>query len=242
MNSLTIFISGLNNGLRKRGMLLVSLMIGLIALTETAVAKRIPIAPDTITAAKAFLLMPQQDLDLLTKSMRQDMLDYMEERDSIYKKANIYMGLSWIEAMNPDYMRVHLSDVSSLQIKRLPIKGKLPVIMTVYTINDGNGSADSTVKFFDNGMQELPTAKFLKLPNPKDFFSIPKGAPIKLSEIEEIIPFHTMDFTINPTDGALTGVLTSADALSREEADKLKPYLVKQLRWTWDGHRMQQER
>lgn len=211
----------------------------LLLLAMPAVAKKTTVAVDTVTAAKAFLLMPQQDLDLLTKSMRQDMLDYMVERDSIYKKANIYMGLSWIEVMKPDYMRVHLSDVSSLQIKLLKQDGNpLPLVMTVYTIDDGNGTADSTVKFFNNAMQELPTAKFLALPDPKEFYNIPKDSPVSRRDIEDAMPFYTMDFTINPATGALCGRLTSADGLSHEQSERFKPYIRPELNWTWTGKKM----
>lgn len=196
-------------------------------------------AVDTITAAEAFLNMPQQDLDLLTKSMRQDMLDYMVERDSIYKKTNIYMGQSWIETMKPDYLLIRLSEVSSLQIKLLKQPGnKLPIVMTVYTIDDGNGTADSTLKFFNNSMQELPTSKFITLPQPKDFYNLHKDSPVSARELEEEMPFNTIQLTINPVSGDLTGELTSANGLTREQADRLNPYLRRELNWVWNGKKM----
>lgn len=214
----------------------------LLAVTAMAIipgaAARPKVAADTITAAEAFLKMPQQDLDLLSLSMRQDMLDYMVERDSVYKKSNIYMGLSWIETMRPDYMSVHLSDVSSLVINLLPQGKRLPLVMTLYTIDDGNGTSDTTVKFFDNSMQELPTAKFLKVPDPKDFYNIPKDSEITEKDIEEEMPFYTIEMTVNPTTGELTGRLTSADGLSPEQKHRLSPYIRKELHWIWTGKRM----
>ncbi len=193
---------------------------------------------DTITAAKAFLKMPQQDLDLLTNSMRQDMLDYMQLRDSVYKKANIYMGLSWIEQLTPDYIRVHLSDVSSLQIRLLDRKGsELPLVMAIYTVDDGNGTADSTVSFFDNDMKQLPASKFLPLPDPKNLYDIRKDSPLSLSDLEKLMPFATISFTVDPESGNLTGTPTSANRLTVEQAEKVKPYLRKQLYWDWDGKR-----
>lgn len=218
---------------------IILMMVFALTISMPVIARKSIAVVDTITAGKAFLLMPQQDLDLLSKSMRQDMLDYMEQRDSIYKKANVYMGLSWIEVLRPDYMRVHLSNVSSLQIKLLHYdKSKLPLVMTVYTIDDGNGTADSTVKFFDNSMQELPTQKFLTLPKPEVFYNIPKDAPITRRDIEDVMPFYTMSITVNPQNGALTGKLTSANGLTIEEAEKFKPYIHPELQWTWTGTKM----
>lgn len=203
-------------------------------------AAKIVEGPDTVTAASAFLEMPRQDIDLLTRSMRQDMIDYMEQRDSVYKKANVYMGLSWIETMRPDYMRVHLSDVSSLQIKLLNQgKGKLPLVLTIYTIDDGNGTADSTIKFFNNEMQQLPQSKFMSVPDPKDFYILPKDSPISAKEIEAVMPFYTVEVTVDPATGNLTGRLTSDNNLTQEEAERLRPYLRKQLHWIWTGKKMQ---
>lgn len=213
-----------------------AMMIMAVAFMPASAKNRV--AADTITAAKAFLKYPQQDLDLLTESMRQDMLDYMVERDSIYKKSNIYMGLSWIETMKPDYMSIHLSDVSSLQIKLLPCPGRLPIVMTLYTVDDGNGTADTTVKFFDNSMKQLPTDRYLKVPAPKDFYDVRKDAPVSVKDIEDEMPFYTIAMTVNPSTGALTGRLTSADGLSPEQQRLLSPYIRQTLLWTWTGRRM----
>ncbi|MDE6009817.1 MAG: DUF3256 family protein [Muribaculaceae bacterium] len=237
--NLKVLISSLSRvGLRT--ILMVAVGCAFVFGAAEMKARKPAIPAEPITVGKAFLLIPQQDLDLLTMSMRQDMLDYMEQRDSIYKKANVYMGLSWIEKMEPGYMRVRLSDVSDLQIKLLPLtKSTLPLVMTVYTIDDGNGTADSTVKFFDNAMQEIPTSKFISLPRPDDFYDIPKDSPVSRKDIEEAMPFYTMAVTVNPQTGALTGRMTSANSLTREEEERLKPYLRKELRWSWNGSKMQ---
>ena len=224
----------------RRIAIFMTLVISMACGIPDTSASRVAAPADTITVAKAFLNMPQQDLDLLSRSMRQDMLDYMEQRDSVYKKANIYMGLSWIETMQPGYMKVHLSDVSSLQIKLLPRQGRaLPVVMTLYTIDDGNGTADTTLKFFDNAMQPLPTSGFMKIPDPEDFYNIPKDSPVGTKDLEEAFPFYTVCLTADPATGDLTGILTSSNALSIEEANRLSKYIRPELHWKWDGRRMQ---
>lgn len=199
-------------------------------------AGRVKTATDTITAATAFLEMPQQELDLLTRSMRQDMLDYMQQRDSVFKKANIYRGLSWIETLKPDYISVRLSEVSSLQIKLLSPKGSgLPLVMAVYTIDDGNGTADSSVSFYDNSMRRLPTGKYFKVPEAKDFYIIPKDSPVSRRELEEILPFYTFSISVDPATGNLTGSMTSSNLLTLEQSERLKPYLRETLHWDWTG-------
>lgn len=199
--------------------------------------------------AKAFRLIPDRDLDILTKPVRQDMVIYMEN-DSIYKARNIYTGFSWIEKMNPDYMRVHLTDVSNLQIKRLPTK-KMgnPLIMTIYTIAGDSDTADSTIKFYtladpaseDATLTELPMKKYFKLPDPKYFYDMKSGEEaslkekMKLKDILEEMPFHTVAYTISPDSDQLTGRLTVSNYLTLETRKRLEPYIREELRWDWDG-------
>jgi hypothetical protein len=222
-----------------------AILLSVIFAPAPAEAKKsdMQVAVDTITAAQAFLRMPQQDLDLLSTSMRRDMLDYMEQRDSVYKKANVFMGLSWIEEMRPDYIKVHLSDVSNLVIKVLPdSKGGLPVVMSIYTIDDGNDTADSTVKFFSNSMQPLAAKKLMKMPDPTEFYNLPKDAPLSKRDLEQMLPFYTIAFSVSPDSDVMTGQLTSANLLSTEQSEQIKPYLHSKLIWRWDGRKMQLEK
>ena len=52
------------------------------------------------------------------------------------------------------------------------------------------------------------------------------------------MPFYTIAMTVNPSTGALTGRLTSADGLSPEQQRLLSPYIRQTLLWTWTGRRM----
>ena len=199
--------------------------------------------------AKAFRLIPDRDLDILTKPVRQDMVIYMEN-DSIYKARNIYTGFSWIEKMTPDYMSVHLTDVSNLQIKRLSTKkAGNPLIMTIYTIAGDSDTADSTIKFYtladpasgDATLTELPLKKYFKLPDPKCFYDMKAGGKdsskdkMTLKDILEEMPFHTVAYTISPDSDQLTGYLTMSNYLTLESRKLIDPYIRPELKWYWDG-------
>ncbi|MBD5369667.1 MAG: DUF3256 family protein [Bacteroides sp.] len=208
------------------------------AAPASAASKKAVTAVDTITAAGAFLRIPDQDLDIILPGARRDMVDYMEA-DSIRKTRNIYGGLSWIEDMTPGYMKVHLTDVSSLQVKILPL-GKDPagMVMTIYTVSDGEGTgADSALKFYTPAMQELKLEKHFHTPDPKAFYRIPKDAPVTLKELEETVPFYTMEFTTGPSTTTLKGRVTADDHLTDEERRRIAPYRVADLLWIWDGRR-----
>lgn len=198
---------------------------------------------------EAFMLIPNKDLDILVPRMREEMLIYMEA-DSIYKCRNVYTGLSWIEEMTPNYLRVHLTDVSSLQLRVLPTvsKGKQPsdLVMSIYTVSADSETADSTVKFYrltDFGndsvtLDPIAAKKFLAVPNPEDFYDKEKAkaAGMKVKEMMDEMPFHTIAYDITqgqPTE--LTGHLTMDNYLTVEQRDRLTPYLRKTLHWLWDG-------
>ena len=56
---------------------------------------------DTISLRRAFIDFPSPALDLLTRSMRLDMLDYYEA-DSIYRVKNALEGLSSLDTVATD--------------------------------------------------------------------------------------------------------------------------------------------
>lgn len=209
-------------------------------------------AKDTATSvvAEAFELIPDRDLDILTPSMRSDMIIYMQQTDSAYHIRNIYAGQSWIERMTEDYLRVHLTDVSDIQIKELPYSKKgQKLVMTIYTVAGEADTADSTIKFYTLGpnrndstvLTEVPAKKFFDLPNPKDFYDIKAGDEsttgrhLSMDDIMEEMPFHTVAYTIEPGKNVLTGHLTMSNYLTLEARRKIEPYLRPELQWAWDG-------
>lgn len=198
-----------------------------------------------LTAAEAFVKIPRQDLDILTISMRQDMIDYMQA-DSIVHKRNVFYGESWIEKMTDNYIRVHLTDASNIQLKVLPLaKGDKQVVMTIYTITADNGTSDSTLKFFNEEMTELPRQQFFSLPDPKDFYDFPKDKKsdkkIDKKEIYDIMPFYTIKYDITPDSDLLQGTLTMSDYLTLEQKVKVEKYLHPEMSWLWTGKKFKKQ-
>lgn len=177
-------------------------------------------------------------LEILPKSTRLDMLDYWDV-DSIYKASNVMEGLSWLENITPNYLKVRITPVSSLEIKILPVKeGQLA--MTVYTVGDDVQAQDSQIKFYDEKLTELTESKYLELPQIKDFFEIPKGSYTKMKEIEDMIPFPTVAFSANPDNDNLEARLTVEQYVNQDDWNiaKLfvKPYIT--LEWKKDKYKV----
>lgn len=208
--------------------LILSLSVSMPSAAKSAVG------PDTISARRAFVEMPATVLDLLPKSTRLDMLDFFDV-DSIYNAVNSLEGISSLEAVTPDYLKVRLTPVSSMQFKVLKNKKGNDIVMTIYTVGGGREAKDSDIRFFDTQLQELNRDKFMKLPELKDFFNIPKESKTTMKEINDLIPFATMEFNASPGSDIVTGKLTVGQFLSQEDYDYIKSLERPQVTLRWDG-------
>lgn len=215
------------------------LLLSAIAIITPGLNAQEPVNPnDEFTARKAFESIHCSALEILPPSSRLDMLDYWDV-DSVYKASNAMNGLSWLEAVNPTYLKVRISSASTLEFKILKTK-KEDVLMTVYTVGDDTQAMDSEVKFYDPQLQELETKKYFELPRVKDFFEIPKGSTTKMKEIEEMIPFPTICITAFPDNDNLEARLTVEQYINQDDWNiaKLfeKPYIT--FEWKKDRYKL----
>ena len=185
----------------------------------------------TFTAREVFSNIHTSALELLSKSTRLDMLDYWDV-DSVYKASNVMEGLSWLEKVTPDYLKVQITPASSLEVKILPgKKGKFA--MTIYTVGDDVQAQDSEIKFYDENLMELPASKYIELPKVKDFFEIPKGSVTKMSEIEDMIPFPTVAYSANPENDDIEARLTVESYINQDDWNIAKLFVKPSLTLTW---------
>lgn len=192
-------------------------------------------APDAsaggLTASKVFAEAPLEVLDMLRPSTRLDMLDYYSQADSILVVADALGGESRLADVAPDYLKVEVTPVSTLEIKLLQA-GKKQIVMTLYTVGGDGMAKDTEVRFFDSGLRPLDTAKFLKAPRLKDFFTL-KGSGVDENELAEKVPYAAVEYSTGPGDAPLTATLTTLRVISQEDRDLLTPLMEKQLTAEW---------
>lgn len=188
---------------------------------------------EPLTASRVFADAPLEVLDMLRPSTRLDMLDYYTQADSILVATDALGGASRLEAVTPDYIKVSVTPVSTLEIKIL-VEGKRQVVMTLYTTGGDGVAKDTDVRFFDSGLRPLDASRFLKAPRLADFFSL-KDSGISEKELGEKIPFSTVVYTTGPGDALLDAVLTSLEAISQEDRESLTPFLKPVLSARWNG-------
>ena len=189
------------------------------------------------SARKVFEKIQIPALEILPVSTRLDMLDYWDV-DSVYQASNAMEGLSWLVDVKPDFLKVRVSAVSTLEIKILPVK-KGKIVMTVYTLGDDVQAQDSEVNFYDESLEQLPTDKYFVMPVLKDFFEIPKGSATKMKEIEDMIPFPTVAYSANSENDKLEARLTVEKFVNEDDWNIaklfLKPYIT--LEWKKERYR-----
>lgn len=190
--------------------------------------------PIAYAAQQVFVAMPAQTLDLLTRSMRLDMLEYWKI-DSIADIANTMEGFSHLcRPVTDDWLKVQVTPVTTLTIRMLPTR-KGRIAATVYTIGDSLQAADSEIRFYDAEMNELKRDRFIKTPSSEDFFDF-KGVDHRLrKELLSLVPFPTVEYTLSPDGTDLKARLTVGKYMGREDLEKITPYLRRDRVYHWTG-------
>lgn len=189
-----------------------------------------------LTARQAFEEVNVPALDLLTPTMRGDLLAY-HDAGTPREVVNAMGGMSSLEQPVTDsYVSCIITPVSKATIKVLPC-GKEDVAMLIYTIAGEGQAADSQLMFFDPEMKELRQEKYIRLASIDDFIETPHdrdGAILK-KELLGLIPFPTVEYVASPDNDGLTARLTVADYMGAEDLHRLKPYLRQEVKYSWNG-------
>lgn len=183
-------------------------------------------------ATEIFCSLPKKVLELIPPRLRRDMTDYYLQADSIYNVTNNLGGTSHLIDLTDDYLKVQVTDVSTMEIKMLPHKGQ-QIATVVYTTY--GEAADSKILFFDEYVQEINPEKFFKAPQLKDFFSIPRGSLTTMKEIEQMVGFCTIEYRLNAADDSLCAYLTIDKHINQDDYNIIKLFMLDSLIYDWDS-------
>ncbi|MDE7403274.1 MAG: DUF3256 family protein [Muribaculaceae bacterium] len=195
------------------------------------------VAEDTITARRAFVELPSEVLELLNSTMRQNMLSWYDN-DSIAPIVNAMEGVSsLVPPVTRDYLQVQVTPVSRMTLRILPRKGKLPMVMTVYTLGDSLQAKDSDVRFYDENMTLQPRNKHLKPLSTIDFLDTGDMKREERDKLLDLIPFPMVEYSVGPESTDLKASLTAGEYLGQEDFKKIEPYLRPERILRWNGHK-----
>ncbi|WP_462346078.1 DUF3256 family protein [Coprobacter fastidiosus] len=182
--------------------------------------------------AAYFVSMPDELLLQIESNRRKDMIDFFKhgQDEGI---TNSLGGKSQITTMTDKYMKVSLSEVSTMELCVLS-KDTSDVIAVIRTVCAP--ACDSRINFYDSQWNLLETSEFLKLPAVEDFF-VPREVPGR-DEALSRVDMMLAEYNFSPDSDDLTVKCSIKDYLPEEIYKQIAPFLKKEaLQYYWNGKR-----
>lgn len=179
-----------------------------------------------------FTSMPDQYIPQLEHAWRKDLIDlYNSGKEARLK--NTMNGFSSLQKLTHDYALLQITDRSTLEMKLLPLVNNTYVVCMVTTV-DGP-VPDSRIEFFTTDWQPLETED-LFIPASNDWY-FKKGVDENSEGFLEATSLLDMDmfqYHLSPDDLTLTETYTTPQYLSKEDQEKVEPYLSGPLVYKWE--------
>ena len=175
-----------------------------------------------------FLEAPDTIFPLLSKSYRADMVDYIDARMTA-KVTNSLDGVSILEELASDYMRLAATASSTMQLKLLPFEGDT-IICVVKSVKAE--ATDSRMSFYDKEWNRMDVPLMFCQPSVGDFF-------VSVADADawaDVCDIYLVSLTLSASDNALVAEYTMPAYMNVDDAGKVKS-LLRKLTYRWNGER-----
>ncbi len=184
-------------------------------------------------AKTLFVNMPDSLSPLLTKVNRADCVDFLESKMKAQVE-NRFGKKSEMTELGKDYIRMQMSPQTTWQMKVLALNDTTNVICTVSTACAP--ACDSSIRFYTTDWKSLTESQFITLPAMGDFLNTPDSTGIyAFDEARRSADMLLMKADFNKENTELTVTLTTPDYMSKETAEKLKPFLRRPIVYRWEN-------
>ncbi len=181
-----------------------------------------------------FKNMPDSICPLLSAVNRADFIDFLESKMKA-EVTNSFGGKSEMTELSPDYIHVKMTPQSSWQMKLLSVNDSTKVVCVVSTVCAP--ACDSHVKFYTTDWKELPASSYLpELPVLDDFIAEASDT-VDIYEYQDArrqADMLLMKAELSAKDTALVFTFTTTDYMSKEAAEKLKPFVRRPIVYIWN--------
>lgn len=198
----------------------------LISVNDTAAINIPRIVGDYVSGQ--FVTAPAAIFPLLDSLTRLDMLDYYRYGVD-YPSTNRMGGDSRIIDAAPGSMRVAMTTASNYQLAALPCGGDTATLLIA---NYSLPAVDSKVAVYSSDWTDMTKSCFV-MPE-LDKLLTPAGKK-NVDEIVRNLSFLVLQCDFDPQSLLLTVKNNSLEPLSREQQEKLAPWLKPQLAYRWNG-------
>lgn len=184
-------------------------------------------------AKTLFINMPDSLSLLLTKVNREDCIDFLESKMKA-QVDNRFGKKSEMTELGKDYIRMQMSPQTTWQMKVLALNDTTNVICTVSTACAP--ACDSSIRFYTTDWKALDESQFVTLPTMTDFLNTPDSTVIyNFDEARRSADMLLMKIDFSKENTELTVTLTTPDYMSKETAEKLKPFLRRPIVYRWEN-------
>ncbi|GAA6254413.1 DUF3256 family protein [Bacteroides sp. f07] len=182
-------------------------------------------------AKTLFVNMPDSLSPLLTKVNRADCVDFLESKMKAQVE-NRFGKKSEMTELGKDFIRMQMSPQATWQMKVLALNDTTNVICTVATACAP--ACDSSIRFYTTDWKPLIESPFITLPVMADFLNTPDSAGVYVfDEARRSADMLLMKADFNKENTELTVTFTTPDYMSKETAEKLKPFLRRPIVYRW---------
>lgn len=179
-----------------------------------------------------FIAMPDSVAPLLTKVNKEDCVDFLDSNMKA-EVTNRLGGKAEMKTLTDDYMLMHITSNSTLEMKLLPVNDSVKIICMVKTV--GSSAYDSEIDFYTSDWTEkLDVRMFLQQPEPETFYLPCDTITEEVALIRKKADMHLMKASLSEDATSLTYIYTTPDYLNKEDREKLLRYVRKEpvvLRW-----------
>ena len=176
-----------------------------------------------------FINMPDSIIPLLTKINREDCVDFLASDMKALVK-NRFDKQAELKVLTNDYLLMQATEVSTIEMKLLPVNDSVKVICMVKTLS--SPVSDSEIKFYGTDWKQLASFSYVKLPI-EDAFYLPIQDESYLLYRKKA-DLYLLELSLNAESAILSCKYTTPLYLNEEGRGKLEPYLRKEpivLNW-----------
>lgn len=180
------------------------------------------------------LSMPNDVEPLLQTNDFADGIDYLEAGMTA-DITNTLRGKANFDFYSSNMIRLKPSPVSELAIRLLLTEGGDTLLCVVRSVVSSK-IKDSSVGFYDSRWKKLDASKYVDIPKAEDFFSASLSGDDKAALVRKVdIPLVYARMLTEADE--IDFSLSSLDYMLKDDADKVKPFVVEKLKYAWNGKR-----
>ena len=184
-----------------------------------------------------FISMPDSIIPLLTKVNREDCVDFLDSNMKAQVK-NRFDNQAELKTLTEDYLQMQITEVSTLEMKLLPLNDSVKVICLVKTLCAS--ACDSEVRFYTTDWQETDASKYLRFPSEEAFYLPKDSVDDAYQTIREKADMYLLRLSLMSDKPALSLEYTTPSYLNKEDREKLMPYLRKEpIVYEWKDGKFQ---